>query len=166
MRLFLILLAVPIVEIYLFLEIGGWIGTWPTIATVVATAALGSVLLRGQGLAVMRDARSRLRAGEAPGRLLADGAMILIAGALLLTPGFFTDAVGFALLVPPVRAVVWAWISARIEVVGAQASGAAEWPLDSAAGSTVDGEFTEVRQPSNSDRAPSGPPLDRPDDAG
>ena len=116
MRLFLILLAVPVIEIGLFIEIGGWLGTWPTIGLVVLTALIGSILLRQQGLAAMREAQSRLAAGEDPGRLLADGAMILVAGALLLTPGFFTDAVGFLLLVPGVRTVLWTWMRKHIKV--------------------------------------------------
>ena len=156
MRLFLILLAVPVIEIGLFIEIGGWLGTWPTIGLVVLTALIGSILLRRQGLAAMREAQSRLAAGEDPGRLLADGAMILVAGALLLTPGFFTDAVGFLLLVPGMRTVLWTWMRKHIKVANAQtftasSSRHATWQFGTggpggagARGQTVDGTFTEV----------------------
>jgi UPF0716 protein FxsA len=104
MLIFLLLVAVPIVEIALFIQVGGWLGLWPTIAIVILTAAIGTVLLRAQGLAALGELQRRLAAGEDPSATLAHGAMILVAGVLLLTPGFFTDAVGFALLMPPVRA--------------------------------------------------------------
>ncbi len=104
MLIFLFLVAVPIIEIALFIEIGGWLGLWPTIAIVILTAAIGTVLLRAQGLAALGELQRQLGAGEDPSATLAHGAMILVAGVLLLTPGFFTDGVGFALLMPPVRA--------------------------------------------------------------
>ena len=104
MRLFLLLLIVPLIEIALFIKIGGLIGTWPTIAIVMLTAISARPCCAGRGLAALRNVQERLAAGENPGRLLADGAMILVAGVLLLTPGFFTDAVGFALLIPAVGA--------------------------------------------------------------
>ena len=94
MRLFLLLVLVPIIEIALFIEVGGWIGTWPTIGIVILTALVGSILLRQQGIAALTDVQGRLERGENPGRMLAEGAMILVAGVLLLTPGFFTDGMG------------------------------------------------------------------------
>ncbi len=104
MWIFLLLVAVPIIEIGLFIQVGGWLGLWPTLAIVILTAAIGTVLLRAQGLAALGELQRRLGAGEDPSATLAHGAMILVAGVLLLTPGFFTDAVGFLLLTPPVRA--------------------------------------------------------------
>ncbi len=104
MPIFVLLVAVPIVEIALFIQVGGWLGLWPTIAIVILTAAIGTVLLRAQGLAALGELQRRLAAGEDPSTTLAHGAMILVAAVLLLTPGFFTDGVGFALLMPPVRA--------------------------------------------------------------
>ena len=145
MRLFLILLAVPVIEIALFIEIGGWLGTWPTVGLVVLTAVLGSILLRQQGLAALRDFQGRLAQGEDPGRLLADGAMILVAGALLLTPGFFTDAVGFALLVPGVRGALWGWLQKHVRVAtvsAGQQKTQATW--DFGRGQTVDGDYEDV----------------------
>ena len=170
MRLFLLLLAVPVIEIALFIEVGGWIGTWPTIAIVILTALAGSVLLRHQGMAAMQGFQARLAAGETPGRLLADGAMILVAGVLLLTPGFFTDAVGFALLVPPVRAALWHWGSARFDMTkGAAASFHFETPPGGGGvrgGPTVDGEYSELHpdeaEPDRERPDPSSVPrLDR-----
>ena len=166
MRLFLILVAVPIIEIALFIEIGGWIGTWPTVAIVVLTALVGSILLRRQGLAALQNFQQRLVEGEAPGRLLADGAMILFAGALLLTPGFFTDGVGFALLVPPVRTAVWNFLSARFQLSAShstaswhfQAGRSAHAAAQGARGQTVDGTFSEVTPKPSA--GPATPRLD------
>lgn len=161
MRLFLVLLLVPIIEIGLFIEVGGWIGTWPTIGIIILTAFLGSWLLRRQGLQALRDVQSRLQAGDSPGQLLAEGAMILFAGALLLTPGFFTDAAGFLLLLPPVRTVVCRWLAAHVTVQTATAS-QARWRYQNG-DTVVDGEFTEIR-PERPVNRPAAPGIDRRDD--
>jgi len=121
MWLFILLIAVPILEIALFIEIGGWLGLWPTIAVVVLTAIIGAALLRAQGLAALTDLQSRLDRGADPRAPLAHGALILVAGVVLLTPGFFTDTVGFLLLVPAVRAGVIRFAARRIHVVHMQA---------------------------------------------
>ena len=101
MWLLLAFIAVPLIEIALFIQVGGMIGLWPTLAIVILTALLGTWLLRMQGAAALTDLRRSFSEVEDPSEPLAHGAMILFAGALLLTPGFFTDAVGFALLTPP-----------------------------------------------------------------
>ncbi len=161
MRLFLLLVAVPVIEIALFIEVGGWLGTWPTIAIVILTALAGSILLRQQGLLAMRNVQARLAAGENPGRLLAEGAMILVAGVLLLTPGFFTDAVGFALLVPPVRSAVWRFVESRINVVSVQTG--AHGPRRPGGAHTVDGVYEDVTPEDASDDVRDDlPPLRRP----
>ncbi|MEM9735964.1 MAG: FxsA family protein, partial [Pseudomonadota bacterium] len=116
MWIFLALVAVPIIEIALFIEVGGWLGLWPTIAIVILTAFLGTVLLRAQGFAALAELQARLQAGQDPSGTLAHGALILAAGIVLLTPGFFTDAIGFALLIPPVRTGVIAWLAKRVTV--------------------------------------------------
>ncbi|WGH80286.1 FxsA family protein [Jannaschia ovalis] len=116
MWLFAIFVAVPILEIALFIQVGGWIGLWPTLAIVVATAALGTFLVRRQGLAEIRRIQRSLEELNDPTRPLAHGAMILASGLLLLTPGFFTDGLGFALLVPQVRDLVLAKIRKRVRV--------------------------------------------------
>jgi len=103
---FVIFVATPILEIVLFIEIGGLIGVVPTIVIVIVTAIVGSILLRLQGSAVIRRTQMTLRAGELPVDPVIDGISLLMAGALLLTPGFFTDAVGFLLFVPPFRRAV------------------------------------------------------------
>jgi UPF0716 protein FxsA len=100
MWLFILFVAVPIIEIALFIQVGGWIGLWATLAIVVLTAALGTVLVRAQGLQTLRTLQSNVERGGDPMGPIAHGALILLAGVLLLTPGFFTDAVAVALLIP------------------------------------------------------------------
>lgn len=116
MYLFLAFLMVPLIEIALFIQVGGLIGLWPTLAIVVLTAILGTSLVRSQGRLAMGQLRSSFQTLSDPAEPLAHGAMILFAGALLLTPGFFTDAVGFALLMPPVRLAVFRYLKSRITV--------------------------------------------------
>lgn len=96
-------IGVPLLEIGIFIQIGGLIGLWPTLAIVVLTAVIGTWMLRAQGLATLGRARTQMDRGVLPARELFDGACLLVAGALLLTPGFATDTVGFALFLPPVR---------------------------------------------------------------
>ena len=106
MYIFLAFLMVPLIEIGLFIQVGGAIGLWPTLAIVVLTAVLGTALVRSQGRLALGQMRNSFQNLSDPAEPLAHGAMILFAGALLLTPGFFTDAIGFALLMPPVRIAV------------------------------------------------------------
>ncbi len=102
----LIFIAVPIIEIAAFIKIGDIIGLWPTIACIILTAIVGTFVLRQQGLSVLQKAQTSLQNNQVPLDSVIHGAFLLIAGALLLTPGFFTDAVGFILLVPPARTVI------------------------------------------------------------
>ena len=92
MWLFLAFLTVPLIEIALFIQVGGAIGLWPTLAIVVLTAVLGTSLVRSQGRLALGQMRNSFQTLSDPAEPLAHGAMILFAGALLLTPGFFTDA--------------------------------------------------------------------------
>ncbi|ASP39092.1 exlusion protein FxsA [Bacterioplanes sanyensis] len=106
MPLFLIFVAVPIVELYVLLQVGSFIGLLPTLALVVLTAVVGVTLLKAQGLATLMRARSRLEQGSLPAKELAEGFLLALAGAMLLTPGFITDSFGFALLVPAIRSLM------------------------------------------------------------
>ena len=110
MWVFAVFVAVPLIEIALFIQVGGWLTLWPTLAIVVGTALLGTALVRRQGLQVMQELQRALDELGDPLAPLAHGALILFAGALLLTPGFLTDAVGFALLLPGVRTALLRWI--------------------------------------------------------
>jgi UPF0716 protein FxsA len=116
MRLFLLFLLIPLIEIALFIQVGGLIGLWPTLAIVILTAVAGAYLLRSQGSHVLAQLRGSLEELRDPSEPLAHGAMILFAGALLLTPGFFTDTIGLLLMVPGVRGRLFAFIRKRIVV--------------------------------------------------
>lgn len=118
--LMLLFFAVPLVEIYLLLEVGGVIGALPTITLVVLTAVIGAALIRTQGLATLRRVQQELARGEVPALGIIEAALLLVAGALLLTPGFLTDSVGFLILVPPLRRwAIQAFLAHRVHVAGA-----------------------------------------------
>ncbi|MEX0317657.1 MAG: FxsA family protein [Ruegeria sp.] len=158
MYLFLAFLLVPIIEIALFIQVGGLIGLWPTLAIVVLTAVLGTWLVRTQGRMALGQLQRAFSELDDPTEPLAHGAMILFSGALLLTPGFFTDAVGFALLVPGVRVAVFRYLRARVSVTRFQMGPGAQFharhdPRDR--GDIIDGEYTEVR-PRREPGQPSG----------
>ncbi len=101
--LLLLFLVIPLLEIYLLIKAGSVIGALPTVALVVFTAVLGAFLLRLQGLSTLNRIRTSLMQGKVPAMEILEGAALLVAGGLLLTPGFFTDAIGFLLLIPPLR---------------------------------------------------------------
>ncbi len=101
--LFFIFIFVPIVEIILFIIVGDRIGLLATIGVVVLTAIIGTFLIRHQGIATIKKAQESLKENILPVNEAFDGLCILIAGALLLTPGFFTDAIGFSLFIPSLR---------------------------------------------------------------
>ena len=103
MPLFILFILVPVIEIALFIQVGGLIGLWPTIGLVLLSAFLGMTLIRSQGRRALSDLQQSFQTLGDPTRPLAHGAMILLAGALLLTPGFFTDTIGLLLLIPGVR---------------------------------------------------------------
>ena len=104
---------VPIVEIALFYTVGTWIGIWPTLGIVVITALVGSYFVSKQGRFVWNSIMQKMNQGEVPTAEVVHGAMILVAGALLLTPGFLTDVFGFSLLVPGVREAIRQWYLRR-----------------------------------------------------
>ncbi len=101
--LFIIFVVVPIIEIALFIQAGEWFGLGPTLATIVLTAVIGVSLLRQQGLSTLYKAQQKMSQGEIPAMEMVEGIMLAVAGALLITPGFFTDTIGFLLLVPILR---------------------------------------------------------------
>jgi UPF0716 protein FxsA len=101
--IFLAFVLVPIAEIGLFIEVGGILGLWPTLSIVILTAFLGTALLRMQGLAAFSRAQNAMAEGRLPMEEVVHGFCLVVAGALLLTPGFLTDAIGFLLFMPPVR---------------------------------------------------------------
>jgi UPF0716 protein FxsA len=112
----LIVLALPLLEIAGFVLVGRQIGVLPTLGLVLASGIAGSALLRHQGFGVMSRIRAEMEAGRDPSRQLAHGVMILLAGILLLIPGFFTDIFGILLFIPPIRDVVWRFLRKRVVV--------------------------------------------------
>lgn len=116
MWLLLAFIAIPMIEIALFIQVGGIIGLGWTLLIVLGTAVVGTWLVRTQGAMALNNLRRSFSELRDPSEPLADAAMILIAGALLLTPGFFTDAVGFALLTPPFRRATYLWLRKRVKV--------------------------------------------------
>jgi UPF0716 protein FxsA len=98
-------IVVPIVEIYVLIRIGTWIGLWPTVALLLLDGFAGAWLFRHEGRRTWAAFNAALRQGRFPGREVADGALVLIGGTLLLTPGFVTDVVGAFFLLPPTRRV-------------------------------------------------------------
>jgi UPF0716 protein FxsA len=99
-------IGLPILELYVIIQVGGAIGVWPTIALLIADSILGTLLFRSQGRTAWARFNRALAEGRVPGREVFDGAMIILGGALLVTPGFITDVFGLICLVPPTRALV------------------------------------------------------------
>jgi UPF0716 protein FxsA len=158
--LFAIFLGIPLVEIALFILIGGQIGVLATIAAVLATAVAGAVLVRQQGLSTLEKAQRELDNERIPAGALAEGLAILLAGALLLTPGFFTDAIGFALLVPPLRrwlvAVGGAWLAPKFTIV-MSGSGRGRQRGQPRDGPIIEGQAVEIEDEPTANPNPDSP---------
>lgn len=174
MWLFALFLIVPLIEISLFITVGGWLTLWPTLGLVLLTGIIGTTLMRWQGMQVLAELRGDMGQLQNPLSPLAHGALIVVAGLLLLTPGFFTDTIGFLLMVPAVRAVVIRWVGSKVQIQSfgqsfeAQSqmrSGPAPGSQGRGYGPIIDGEFHELDEDpprssdSNSRRnsPPSGP---------
>jgi len=140
-------LIVPIIEIYLLIQVGGVIGAIPTVFLVVFTAVLGALLLRQQGFATLGRVQASMARGELPALQLLEGAMLLFGGALLLTPGFFTDAIGFICLIPSLRQGLIAWFIRRgvlnVSGVGGAPHGQHHGPR------TIEGEYSREKDERN-----------------
>ena len=116
--LLLLFIIMPIVEMWLLIEVGGAIGALPTIGLVFLTAAIGFAMLRKQGFDTLRRGNWKLEQGELPALEMAEGLILAVSGALLLTPGFVTDAIGFAGLTPPFRRWIFAKLGRHVTVAG------------------------------------------------
>jgi len=154
---FFLFIAVPLIEIALFIQIGSLIGLWPTLITVIATAIIGTWLLRQQGISVLQQAQEANARNELPVESIIHGVFLLAAGLLMLTPGFFTDAIGFLLLVPPLRLKIaygiWDRIKDHVHVVnpgGSQQTGGFDNnPRPSSAGPVIEGEIVVEEDPTS-----------------
>jgi UPF0716 protein FxsA len=173
----LILLAVfiglPLLEVAVFIQVGGAIGIWPTIAATIVTALAGSLLLRAQGLAALTRARAQMDQGQLPAREMFEGLCLVLAGALLLVPGFVTDALGLLLFFPPLRELLRLLIARHIAAKAAR--GEARVFVDGVEidprrpgggargrdGKVIDGDYEDVTRPDGSDDDGAEPPQRR-----
>nr|WP_216613364.1 FxsA family protein [Vibrio sp. 99-8-1] len=112
----LLFICVPVIEIGLFIQVGGFLGLWPTMALVLVTAFVGASLVRSQGLQTLMSVQGRLQQGEIPAQQILEGVMLAVAGVLLLTPGFMTDAFGMLVLLPAPRAKIAKELMKRVKV--------------------------------------------------
>lgn len=116
--LVVLFICVPMIEIALFMQVGVFIGFWPTIGIVFLTAIVGASLVRSQGLQTLMSVQSRMQQGELPAQQIVEGVMLAVAGVLLLVPGFMTDAIGMAVLLPKPRAWLAKQLMQRVKVSG------------------------------------------------
>ncbi len=138
--LLLVFIIVPIVEMWLLIQVGGFIGAVPTIAAVLLTAVIGLALLRRQGLSTLLRVNQRMESGELPAQEVLEGIVLAVSGALLLTPGFFTDAVGFAGLTPVLRQWLVKRLVGRVSLFQSGVVGGAAYREDKSH-TTLEGEF-------------------------
>ena len=139
-------LVVPILEIYVVTQVAGGIGWLNTIALVIAVSLLGAFLVRQQGFSLLGRVQRRIRSGEMPGKEIVDGMLVAVGGALLLTPGFLTDGVGLALIVPPTRAIARTALMRRFQgqvQVFTPPPDAGPRRNPSARGDVIDGEIVD-----------------------
>ena len=147
MLLFVVFIVVPILEIALFIKIGALVGLWPTIMIVILTAIIGTRLVKSQGLNAIKNVQSSIIVGQNITNSLINGALILTAGVLLLTPGFFTDAIGITLLIPQTRAL-WikygsSYVINRV-VFGTGKKNTPNAKHNTFDSDTIDGEYTDL----------------------
>ncbi|MCG3865065.1 MULTISPECIES: FxsA family protein [unclassified Photobacterium] len=114
--LMLLFIAVPMIEIGLFIQVGGFLGFWPTMMLVFITAVVGASLVRSQGLATLMSVQTKMQQGEMPAQEIVEGVLLAVAGVLLLTPGFMTDVLGLCILLPPIRAKMALQLMRRVKV--------------------------------------------------
>lgn len=154
MWLLVAFILIPMIEIGLFIKVGGLIGIGWTLLIVLATAIAGSWLVRMQGLKALAELRGSLRDLGDPTEPIAHGALILLAGALLLTPGFFTDTMGLLLLVPAIRRALLRYLASHVRMERFTVGGGPDRPR--APDDVIDGEFSVIDPEKQPLRGPSG----------
>lgn len=157
--IFLVFVAVPLIELALLIKLGQVIGVWATVGIVILTAFIGTAVLRHQGLQTMIRLSEAMSRGEPPIQPVVDGAFLILAGAFLLTPGILTDSIGFALLVPAVRRQLARWglrhlvrrgtVTVKTYTSGTRTDFGGEEPHSNrqdgaGSGTVIDGEFERV----------------------
>lgn len=159
--LLLVLLSLPLIELALLIKVGQWIGFWPTMLILVGTAIGGGLVLHQQGFAALNRLLAEMREGRPPIEAAVDGAFILFAGMLLITPGLITDTCGLLLLVPPLRRAFARWLLGRIDTYVEVRTGRSDPQRESrgperydphGGGVVIEGEYKRIDEP------PSPPP--------
>jgi len=160
--IFLLLFGIPVAEIALFIQVGDLIGLWPTLGFILLTAVVGTILVRAQGIAILGRIQAETQQGRLPVGDLISGACLVVAGLLLVTPGFLTDFLGFCLLIPFARTALGATaVGAMMKNRGSvhfsstAFHGHAQGPRGPHSSDTIDGEYTVVEPD-----APTGQPDD------
>jgi UPF0716 protein FxsA len=148
--LVLLFIVVPIVELFVIIQVGEAIGVLPTIALLIADSVLGSMLMRSQGRAAWRRFNTAIREGRIPHREVLDGVLVIFGGALLLTPGFVTDVLGIVLLLPPTRALVRGVVGRRL-LPRMVASGLGGFGVGAGAGAGAGGGARRRPRPTDGD---------------
>lgn len=159
MWLLLAIVAIPVIEIAIFIQVGGLIGIFPTLALVLLMTMAGTMLVRSQGAQTGSRLRRALAEGSDPSNALAHAAMILLAGALLVIPGFFTDLIGLTLLIPQVRLAAFARLRRRIGLrgwVGGPAAQARGGPATGDEDEVIDGTYEDLTPGKRPTHQPSG----------
>lgn len=160
MWLLWLFVALPIIEIALFIQVGGLIGVWAVLGLVVLAAVLGMAVIRSQGKHAWLEAQRSLAQLRDPSRPLAHGMMLMVAGLLLIVPGFFTDIIGLLLLIPPVRDLVMRRAGRRMRVQSVHMTRRETYRPPYADG-VIDADYVVEDEPKAGDRRP---PLDLPED--
>jgi UPF0716 protein FxsA len=156
----LLFLGLPLAEIAGFVIVGNWLGLWPTLALVILSGVAGTVLLRVQGLSVLRQINLDGREGRVPGEAIVSGAMIVFAAVLLVIPGFLSDILGLLLFVPAFRRMLWRLIGQRVVVRSTYARGTAGRGPQPSTPQTLDLDADDYTRTSD----PSSPWSDKPKD--
>jgi UPF0716 protein FxsA len=144
--------ALPIVEIALFILVGGWIGLWPTLGLVLLAAFAGTTIIRTLGARTALNLRTAMSGVRDPSGPIADAAMMMVAAVLLIVPGFLTDLAAIALLLPPVRQLILKSVAVRVSLRGGAVGGTRETHRPD----VIDGDFTDVTPAPDQPRRPSG----------
>ena len=134
-------IGIPLIEIYLFIQLGGLIGALPTVLLIIITALIGVSLLRAQGFNTMAKFQQEVATGQLPATTMLEGVALIFGGALLLTPGFLTDTIGFLCLIPFTRQTIIAWAIKNMKVTSSGFSGAG--PAQPRDPNVIEGEVIE-----------------------
>jgi len=170
MPLFIIFVVVPVIEILLLIRVGEAIGGWYTVALVLLSAFVGVNMLRYQGIATLARARTRMESGELPLSEMGDGILIAVGGALLITPGFFTDFIGFCCLIPLTRHLFIKQFGAQV-MRWLQRGGKAQFHYSHfeqsqrtarSGDDSIDGEFVDLSEQRKSDSDDNRLPPSKP----